>query len=161
MLRSSSAIGAHPMTRYVALAFGFVVFLAAGLVGSGVANAATTEDENSRPSLVGTWVADVVTSIPSTGQTTIRFNADGTVTPVTGSGTGTWTAGQGNRFSFDLEHPVVGSGGEVTGNVVAHQDGNLLGEDRFSSSGDSTTYDLNGTVVRSFTVELSAVRQPS
>ncbi|MFV2022782.1 hypothetical protein [Micromonospora sp. LOL_023] len=119
---------------------------------------ASTAKETCRHSLVGTWQASVETSLPSAGETTFVFRADGTIEPPPGEPvTDTWQAISCNYFVFDIVHPNLNGQGEVIGEVRGHQDG-LLVRNHFVSRGTSVIYDLDDQVIRSFEVQVRAVR---
>ncbi|MEO3930506.1 hypothetical protein ABGB07_42665 [Micromonosporaceae bacterium B7E4] len=146
------------ISRSLALTAGALSFVAALPALAISEPAAAAAPANCRYSLVGTWTAQVVTSIPSSGTTRFVFRADGTIQPPAGQPvTDTWAATSCNGFYFDIVHPHLDANGTVDGEVRGHQDGCLLGNS-FVSSGVSRVYDLDGDEVSSFTVDLQATR---
>lgn len=110
--------------------------------------------------VVGTWSANVSTSIPSSGTVTYVFRPDGTMTVTAGTAsvTGTWQAGNGNHFTFVIDNPLTDSNGNTVGERHAEQDSTLHGKNSFTSTGTTVDSDLNGNVVRTFQVNISATR---
>lgn len=103
---------------------------------------------------VGTWSAQVQTSIPSSGTTSFTFLADGTM----GNDTDTWYCTGRTTFSYDIKHPHKDANGNVDGSVVGHQDAVMSDNDHWTSHGVSKVLDLQGNVVSSFTVDVVATR---
>jgi hypothetical protein len=130
-----------------ALAATILLSVPLSLVSAGSAQAAD------HYSPVGTWNAQVTTSLPSTGTTTFSFLDDGTM-----NGTDTWCQTGRTTFSYDLEHPHKDSTGAVDGTVVGHQDAVLSDKDHWTSHGTSQVLDLQGNLVSTFTVDVSATR---
>lgn len=122
------------------------------LAASGTAQA--DGESAKRYSPVGTWSAQVTTSIPSSGTTSFTFLSDGTM----GNATDTWYRTGRTTFSYDIEHPHKDSSGNVDGSVVGHQDAVLSDNDHWTSHGVSKVLDLQGNVVSSFTVDVVATR---
>ncbi|CCK26887.1 putative secreted protein [Streptomyces davaonensis JCM 4913] len=122
------------------------------LMAAGAAQADTTAAKSYSP--VGTWSAQVTTSIPSSGTTGFTFLADGTM----GNDTDTWYCTGRTTFSYDIKHPHKDSSGNVDGSVVGHQDAVLSDKDHWTSHGVSNVLDLQGNVVSSFTVDVVATR---
>ncbi|MBC2906281.1 hypothetical protein [Streptomyces cupreus] len=123
------------------------------LMASGAAQADTAAAAKSY-SPVGTWSAQVTTSIPSSGTTSFTFLADGTM----GNDTDTWYCTGRTTFSYDIKHPHKDAGGNVDGSVEGHQDAVLSDDDHWTSHGVSKVLDLQGNVVSSFTVDVVATR---
>jgi hypothetical protein len=103
---------------------------------------------------VGTWSAQVQTSIPSAGTTSFTFLADGSM----GNDTDTWYRTGRTTFSYDIKHPHKDTTGAVDGSVVGHQDAVMSDRDHWTSHGVSKILDLQGNVVSSFTVDVVATR---
>lgn len=110
--------------------------------------------------VVGTWSANVSTSIPSSGTVTYVFRPDGTMTVTAGTAsvTGTWQADNGNHFTFVIDNPLTDSNGNTVGQRHAEQDSTLHGENSFTSTGTTVDSDLEGNEVRTFQVNISATR---
>uniref|UniRef100_UPI0018DE5EF2 hypothetical protein n=1 Tax=Saccharomonospora saliphila TaxID=369829 RepID=UPI0018DE5EF2 len=118
--------------------------------------AGSSAEAPSRRTLEGTWDASVRTTIPSEGETTLTFLADGTLAP---PDTGTWCEGPNGAFSFELRYTNYDENGEVVGHTEGYQHGQLSPRgETFTSSGVSTVYDTDGAVVRIFELDIEAVR---
>jgi hypothetical protein len=130
-----------------ALAAATLLSLPWSLVSTGTAQAAA------HYSPVGTWSAQVTTSLPSAGTTSFTFLADGTM-----NATDIWCQTGGTTFSYDIEHPHNDSTGAVDGSVVGHQDAVLSDENHWTSHGTSKILDLQGNLVSTFTVDVVATR---
>ncbi|MEU9731522.1 hypothetical protein [Streptomyces sp. NPDC048002] len=150
----SAATVTSPRTRRRVLRSLAVTVLAVPslLMAAGAAEADTTAAK--RYSAVGTWSAQVITSIPSSGTTSFVFLADGTM----GNATDTWYCTGRTTFSYDIAHPHKDSTGTVDGSVVGHQDAVLSDNDHWTSHGVSKVLDLQGNVVSTFTVDVVATR---
>lgn len=120
--------------------------------------AAATASVASR--VVGTWSADVNTTVPSSGTVTYVFRPDGTMTLTAGTASvsGTWQAGRGDRFTFVIDNALTDSNGNVTGEAHAVQDSELHGKNAFTSTGTTVETDLAGNVITTFQVNITASR---
>lgn len=120
----------------------------------------TTEAEMCAERVVGTWSAQVTTTVPSSGTVTYVFSPGGSMTLTAGTSSvpGTWQCDHGNAFSFTIDQVLTDGSGNVTGHVHATQNGWLHGDDRFTSSGTTVETDANGQVVRTFQVNVTATR---
>ena len=149
------------LTTHACLAAAALLALA-GLVAPPAQAAATSEVSQvlTADSLIGTWSAEVTTTVPSSGTVTYVFRPDGTMAIVAGSATveGNWQAHQGNKFSFVIDTPLRMANGHVVGQRHAVQDGDLHGPNNFTSCGTTVDRDLDGNVIRTFEVFVTATR---
>ncbi|WP_019819091.1 hypothetical protein [Saccharomonospora saliphila] len=106
--------------------------------------------------LQGTWDAEVRTTIPSEGESTLTFLADGTLGP---PDSGTWKDGPHGTFTFDLRYTRYDEDGTVIGHTEGHQQGRIDQHGlTFRSAGTTEVYDLEGNVVQRFDLFISATR---
>jgi hypothetical protein len=111
--------------------------------------------------LIGSWLAHVVTSLPSSGDVSYAFRVDGTLRVTAGGRTvdGTWKRGPGSTFSFAIHQELRDASGNLVALRDATQAGSLADVDHFSSTGTTVDRDLSGNVIRTFQVDVTAVRE--
>ncbi|WP_282700357.1 hypothetical protein [Streptomyces sp. CC219B] len=150
----ATSTAAHRTRRRALRALAVTVLAVPSLVAAGGAAEADTARAAKYCSPVGTWTAQVTTSIPSAGTTSFTFRADGTM----GNDTDTWYRTGRTTFSYDIWHPHRDASGNVDGSVEGHQDAVMSDADHWTSHGVSQVIDLQGNVVSSFTVDVVATR---
>jgi|HubBroStandDraft_1064217.scaffolds.fasta_scaffold13419_4 hypothetical protein len=133
--------------------------LLAGLAPTAAAPAAH-HDARHRDSLLGLWTGQVRTTIPTGGTVEYRFNGDGTMEVIVGSVgyPGMWTQQADGSFSFEITLPETDSSGNLTGFNYASQNGQFTSPGSFTSAGTTRIFNLQGTVTKSFGVDITATR---
>ncbi|MFE3541653.1 hypothetical protein ACFXK0_01630 [Nocardia sp. NPDC059177] len=118
----------------------------------------TAVAEQQACSLAGSWSVSVVEHL-STGPVTrtgvFTFDEGGGGTLVTGgglTGTLTWTQ-QGKTIAFDLNHNLP-----PDGSVTGSQQGTLHNSQKFTSTGTTTQYRADGSVIESFRADFTATK---
>ncbi|MBV1855585.1 hypothetical protein [Catellatospora tritici] len=110
------------------------------------------------PSPVGAWQTKVQTSLPSSGEAKITFNADGTLVQDgtdTLPGTGFWQKSTDGKITFQVVIPLADATKEnIIGTIRGEQTATLK-DGTYTSKGISTLYDLKGNKTKSFEVNLN------
>lgn len=112
---------------------------------------------------VGLWNGTVQTTIPTGGTVVYKFNSDDTV-EVIADGTaypGMWKQNADCGVFFEITLPETDSAGNLTGFSYAEQNAVFTNPNSFTSSGTTRIWDLNGNVIQSFDVYITATRKNS
>lgn len=128
---------------------------------SGAAHAVATPE--GRHSLIGLWNGTVRTTIPTGGNVVYRFSPDGTMAVIVGTAAypGMWKENADGTFFFEITLPETDSSDNLTGFSYAEQNATLVSPGKFTSSGNTRIFDLQGNVIKSFDVYITATRKAS